>query len=115
MKTGQEKNKLLNLLAQDVQEADSSVFEEEPIGVLNVSYSNVISAMFSSEGYGNEALLIYPGFSRTCEYLRELGIEPKDELKLSRSNRLISINGMKKTNKRWRIYTNQEDIKETVS
>ncbi len=114
MKTGQEKNKLLSLLAQDVQEADSSVFEEEPIGVLNVSYSNIISTMFSSDGYGNEALLIYPGFSRTCEYLKELGIEPKDELKLSQIEQISIYQWDEENQEEMETYTNQEDIKKLL-
>ncbi|MFQ8689921.1 MAG: DUF6449 domain-containing protein [Blautia sp.] len=76
-------SELLKLLAQDVSEADADVFKEEPIGVLNLSYSGDQYMTFYGSGCGNEVLLVYPGFQRVVQYLEEQGITPKDELKSS--------------------------------
>src|SRR5699024_913176 len=42
------KNEILELLSEDVEEADESVFKEEPIGVLSVSYRDASQSDRSS-------------------------------------------------------------------
>ena len=79
------KNEILKLLSEDVEEADESVFKEEPIGVLSVSYRDASQSDRSSDyiSFSNEAFLIYPDFERTCAFLEKEGISPEGLMKAS--------------------------------
>lgn len=102
------KNEMLKLLAKDVAEADENVFFEEPIGILNVSYHDRSQDVFDAFGYyyESESLLIYPGFQRTCAYLKEQGIPPKTELKAQEVEKIITYT--------WDDFGEQQDRKEYV-
>lgn len=79
------KNEILKLLSEDVEEADESVFKEEPIGVLSVSYRDASQSDRSSDyiSFSNEAFLIYPDFERTCAFLEKEGVSPEGLMKAS--------------------------------
>ena len=82
---GDTKNEILTLLAQDVADADETVFREDPVGILDVSYSGETEngGLDAWTAYGNEGLLIYPGFERVCAYLEKEGIPPKIQIDAS--------------------------------
>ncbi len=113
-----DQNEILNLLAQDVADADTSVFKEEPVGMLNVSYRGGYEngLILDQIAYSNEGLLIYPGFKRTCAFLEQEGIQPANELNPSdvESIRVYTWNEQDGQLEDLAEYTDSQEIEEIL-